>query len=169
MRLYGKYVRDDVEVSRTVFCSWMLPLMGVEIAFIDCAHQLFTYPNFSLIRTNFLSLLAKGVRINQSLLYSVIKGISHENLFDKINSWIILVIACTQTILSSSKFAGVAAARSKKWSSSLIIHFIHYYVTLLKLYWYMYNDTKYAMYCHILCSAIVVRACANSGTNYMYL
>ena len=38
------------EVSRTVFGSWMLPLtcMVVEIALIDRAHQLFTYPNFSL-------------------------------------------------------------------------------------------------------------------------
>ena len=29
------------------------PLMGVEIALIDHAHQLLTYPNFLLIRTNF--------------------------------------------------------------------------------------------------------------------
>ena len=41
------------EVSRTVFRSWKLPLMGVEIALIDCGHQLFPYPNFSLIRINF--------------------------------------------------------------------------------------------------------------------
>ena len=41
------------EVSRTVFRSWMLPLMGVVITLIDRAHQLFTYPNFSLIRKNF--------------------------------------------------------------------------------------------------------------------
>ena len=32
------------EVSRTVFCSWMLPLMGAEITLIDRTHQLFTYP-----------------------------------------------------------------------------------------------------------------------------
>ena len=44
-----KYVGDDVEVSRTVFRSWMLPLRGVEIALIDCAHQLFTYPNEFLV------------------------------------------------------------------------------------------------------------------------
>ena len=37
------------EVSRTVFRSWMLPLMGVEITLIDCAHQLFTYPNEFLV------------------------------------------------------------------------------------------------------------------------
>ena len=36
------------EVSTTVFHSWMLPRMGVEITLIDFAHQLFTYmyPNF---------------------------------------------------------------------------------------------------------------------------
>ena len=47
------YVGDDVEVSRTAFRSWMLQLTGVEIALIDRDHQLFTYPNVSLIRTNF--------------------------------------------------------------------------------------------------------------------
>ena len=41
------------EVSRRVFRSWMLPLMGVVIALIDCTDQLFTYSNFSLIWTNF--------------------------------------------------------------------------------------------------------------------
>ena len=39
------------EVSRTVFRSWMLPLL--EITLIYCVHQLFPYPNFSLIQTNF--------------------------------------------------------------------------------------------------------------------
>ena len=57
------------KVSRTVFHSWMLPLMGVEIALIDRVHKLFTYPNFSLIRMNFYSLLATGVRISEGLLY----------------------------------------------------------------------------------------------------
>ena len=55
------YAADDTlsmlgipwEVSINVFRSWMLPLMGVEINLFDHAHQLFTYPNFSLIRTNF--------------------------------------------------------------------------------------------------------------------
>ena len=40
------------EVSKTAFHSWMLPLMGVVITLIDHAHQLFTYLNFSFIRTN---------------------------------------------------------------------------------------------------------------------
>ena len=51
----GWYIRTSGmkwEVSRTVFRSWMLPLMGVEISLIDRAYPLFTYPNFSLIRTN---------------------------------------------------------------------------------------------------------------------
>ena len=37
------------EVSRTVFRLWMRPLRGVVIALIDCAHQLFTYPNEFLV------------------------------------------------------------------------------------------------------------------------
>ena len=37
------------EVLRTVFRSWMLPLMGVVIALIDRFHQLFTYPNEFLV------------------------------------------------------------------------------------------------------------------------
>ena len=43
------------EMSGTVFCSWMLPLMGVVIALIDHVHQsfhlseLFTYPNEFLV------------------------------------------------------------------------------------------------------------------------
>ena len=41
------------EVSRTVFRLRMLPLIGVVIALTDCTHQLFTYLNFSLSRTNF--------------------------------------------------------------------------------------------------------------------
>ena len=49
------------EVSRTVFHSWMLPLMGVEITLVDRAHHLSTYLNFSLIWTQFYSLLATGV------------------------------------------------------------------------------------------------------------
>ena len=48
----------------------MLPLRGVVMALIDSVHQLFTYPNFSLIRMNSLSLLATGVRISEGLLYS---------------------------------------------------------------------------------------------------
>ena len=56
------------DVSRTVFHLWMLPFMGVVIALIDCAHHLFTYPNFSLIQMNFYSLLATGVRISEALL-----------------------------------------------------------------------------------------------------
>ena len=55
--VFDPYASDDTlgtsrrpwEVSRTVFPSWMLSLMGVLIAIINHAHQLFTYPNFSLI------------------------------------------------------------------------------------------------------------------------
>ena len=35
------------------FRSFMLPLRGVMITLIDHAHQLFTYPIFSLTQTNF--------------------------------------------------------------------------------------------------------------------
>ena len=43
------------EVSGSVLCSWMVPhtCVGVIIALIDHAHQLFLYLNFSLIRTIF--------------------------------------------------------------------------------------------------------------------
>ena len=40
-------------VLRTVFHSWMLPLMGVVITLIDHAHHLSTYPNFRLSKRIF--------------------------------------------------------------------------------------------------------------------
>ena len=63
-RRYIKYVENGMpwwEVLGTA-TSWMdlcqeplsaFPLMGVVIVLFDHAHQLFTYPNISFIRTNF--------------------------------------------------------------------------------------------------------------------
>ena len=57
------------EMSGTVFHTWMLPFMGAVITLIGHADQLFTYPYFSLIRTNFRPLLATRVQISEDLLY----------------------------------------------------------------------------------------------------
>ena len=66
------------EVSRTVFHSWKLSFMGMEIALIDCIHQWFTYPNFSVIRTFLLSeqiLVTVGHRVSDKRGSTVIEFI----------------------------------------------------------------------------------------------
>ena len=52
---YVGYTMGGVKNWVSFVDGWMRPLRGVVTALIDCAHQLFTYPNFSLIRIFHLS------------------------------------------------------------------------------------------------------------------
>ena len=70
------------EVSGTVFRLWMLSLLAVVIALINCDHQLFTYANLSLISELLVAVGNRGSDKRGSIVlvvYTTKSSYSHTN------------------------------------------------------------------------------------------